>query len=281
MKIDISKLKPIQTFIIKHAPEILTGIAVAGIPIGDYFIIKGVKNDNKNQKILGGVIHGGSIISIVASNRLSNTQKVSLVAAGVASATQLKDYRQITKTVVEPDAFEKIEKIFTEDELEGLMIDADEADELIDAEKRESVVYYFPQLHKIFQCSPDKLNVALLNLNQTYAMYGRASLHDFIRWIDPNDISSESYEFGWLTFDEDPEAGYTSITVNQYTKPTRRGVDVTYIWFMDGPMKFEEWENYYDRLFRDYEEEVKEGNGTRWEVPLHSDKYKGDVQIVD
>lgn len=242
----------------RYLPEILTFASIGGIGLGDYFLITGIKEDNKKKKILGGTFHVGSAVAIVASNRLSNTQKVSLLATSVAATTKLTDYKEVVQQVTTPQQFEQIEKIFNKEELEKLMIEADEADEFIDDCLHRKTVYYFSQLHRIVQCDPDSMSVALLNVNTTYTMYGRASVNDFLRWIPNIESKEEDYDFGWACYDEDPESGDTAITINQYSKPTRNGVDVTYIWFNESPLRFDEWQDYYECLFKKLDDWYKD-----------------------
>lgn len=242
----------------RYLPEILTGVAVIGIPLGDWFLIKGTKEENKKEKILGGTIHVGSAVAIITSNRLSSTEKAGLMVASAASALKFSDYRNAVKETVEPETFTAIEQKFSEDEIERLIIEADEADELVDCVHKKRV-YYYPQLRRMIQANPDTVDVALLNLNTGYQLYGRGSIANYFNWIDAKLVDpTTDYDFGWLTYDEDPECGFTQVTINQYTKPTRSGVEVTYIWFMEQPLKFEEWEAYYDAMFKEIEESKNE-----------------------
>lgn len=234
----------------EHLPEILTIASIGGIGLGDFFIIAGIKEDNNKKKVIGGVCHVGAVAAIIASNRISNSQKVSLLAANLAAVTKLSDYREVVQQVATPEQFEQIERTFNKEELEKLMIEADEADEFIDDCLHRKTVYYFPQLHRIIQCDPDSMSVALLNVNTTYTMYGRASVNDFLRWIPNIESEEDDYDFGWACYDEDPESGDTAITINQYSKTTRDGVDVTYIWFNESPLRFDEWQDYYECLFK-------------------------------
>lgn len=240
-------------------PEILTVISVGGQVTSNILFIRAAKKEAEDGKlshyILPTAVSAASIGAVVASNRVSNEQKVALVAAGALSVNQFKEYRETVRNNVDVETYEKIQIEYGEKDLERLIIEADEAEELDGEELHRKVLYYFPDLRIMLQCDPDTFNVAILNLNEKLSIYGYASINDLIKRIDKHAIEKSEFlkkygdDFGWQIDEEDYYAGLTRITINQYTRKVSSGEEVTFVYFMEKPLNREEWEDYYARYF--------------------------------
>ena len=121
--------------VVEHLPEILTIGACVGVIAGDILLVKGAKKETQDGKkthyIPGAIASGIGVACIIASNRVSNTQKVTLAGAIAALAAQNKSQR------------EKIETKFGADELR-------EMDNVTPTEI--GLTYYLPQLDCHLSC---------------------------------------------------------------------------------------------------------------------------------
>lgn len=242
-----------------HLPEILTVTGVGGQIASNVLFVRAAKKETEDKDlkhyILPTAVSAGSIVAIVASNRVSNEQKIGLVAAGVLSAQQVREYRKIVKENVDDQTFYDIEQDYAEQDFEKLMIEADAADETDADVLHKKTLYYFPQIRKMVRCTADVMNVAILNLNQEYSIDGEALISDLLNWIDKDILKNDpelaqiAGDYGWQMDPDDLEARPTYITINQYSRKLSSGVEVTFIYFMTDPLRREEWEDYYANYF--------------------------------
>lgn len=242
-----------------HLPEILTCVGVGGQVASNVLYVRAAKKEVEDGKlthyILPTAVSAVSIGAVVASNRVSNEQKIALVAAGALSAGQFQEYRETVRRNVDEGTFEKIQTEYSEKDLERMIIEADEAEELDGDTLHRKNLYYFPQLRMMFQCDPDTLNIAIIRLNEYLSYYGYASVNTLIDGIDEKLVEKNEWlkkhgdDFGWQIDEEDYYAGLTRVTVNQYTRKVRSGEEVTFVNFMQAPLTRGEWEEYYARYF--------------------------------
>ena len=93
-----------KKFLKDHLPEILTGMSVFGTVVSDVLFVYAAKKEqidhDKKHYILPVVTSTGSIVCIIASNRVSNSQKASILAGATALAANYYNYQKATKEVL-------------------------------------------------------------------------------------------------------------------------------------------------------------------------------------
>lgn len=244
-----------------HLPEILTVTGVGGQVASNILFVRAAKleseDGDKKHYILPVTVSAGSIAAIVASNRVSNEQKVALVAAGVISAERMRDYRQAVRANVDDDIWENIEKDYSDADLERLIIEADATDELEGNETRKKQLFYWPQFRVMSYEHPDNVSIGVINLNHKlgYSWEGEVTVKDYFEFVNPEILKKYPHlkeiadDYCWCIDTEDPEGGLMTITVNQYTKTTKDGADITFVYFMQDPLRREEWQQIYSRFY--------------------------------
>lgn len=282
------KKQELLIFLKDHIPEILTVVGVGGEVLSNALFVRAAKletgDGKKSHYIIPSVVSAGSITAIVASNRVSNKQKESLIAGALAVGSNLYSYKATVKKNVDKETYSKIEKEYTESEIEKLIIEADATDELKDEELPDLQLYYFPQLHEMVQCTPNDISVALLNINQSFIYDEEATVLQFFKFIDADicykkpQIEAYGGKIGWICNPEDYMNGIQWITVNMYSKKTDSGHDITYVYFMWPPMTRDEWVSFYTSVNCDDERDSRYSNFMNaYEEACNSD-YEGDVE---
>lgn len=237
------KLYSIKKKFIKHIPEILTGTAVAGVIASDVLFVRAAKKESKDgdkkHYILPAITSGVTIGTIIASNRVSNSQKASLAAAGALTASKYVEYRKNVQECLPEELCESL------DDLEK---QADEANE-VDGECEEIALFYLPQFGIMFESTFSQVSTALLNLNQSFVHEGEASLGDFLRFLPRYKDAGMLIigdEIGWRINYDDPDNGTQYITTRQYQKRLKNGRICNYIYFNEEPMDWDYWLKRYD-----------------------------------
>lgn len=282
------KKKDLLILLKDHIPEILTIAGVGGEILSNALFVRATKletgDGKKSHYIIPTAVSAGSIAAIIASNRVSNKQKESLIAGAVAVGSNFYTYRNTVKKNVDKELYSKIEKEYTESEIDKLIIEADATDELKDEETPDLQLYYFPQLHEMVQCTPNDISVALLNINQAFIYDEEATVKQFFRFIDPDicykkpQIEAYGDKIGWISNPEDYMNGIQWVTVNMYTKTTDSGHDITYVNFMWPPMTRDEWVSFYTSINCDDERDSRYSNFMNvYEEACDAD-YEGDVE---
>ena len=154
--------------VVEHLPEILTVGACAGVIAGDVLLVRGAKKETQDGKkthyIPGAIASGIGVACIIASNRVSNTQKITLVGVAAALAAQNKSQR------------EQIENKFGIDELRKM-------DNVTPTENNFGVTYYLPQVGMSFvapDISEELLERAEIDINKFFDSDGQVSLDDIL-----------------------------------------------------------------------------------------------------
>ena len=151
-----------KKFLKDHLPEILTGMSVFGTVVSDAFFVYAAKKEqidhDKKHYILPIVTSTGSIVCIIASNRVSNSQKTSILAGATALAANYYNYQNATKEVLTDEQKESL------DELLVMANDAYPKDDaFIEGDKE---LYFLPQFGILFLSTQQDVNTAELNVNQ-------------------------------------------------------------------------------------------------------------------
>lgn len=154
--------------VVEHLPEILTVGACTGVIAGDVLLVRGAKKETQDGKkthyIPGAIASGIGVACIIASNRVSNAQKVTLVGVAAALAAQNKSQR------------EQIENKFGIDELRKM-------DNVTPTENNFGVTYYLPQVGMSFvapDISEELLERAEIDINKFFDSDGQVSLDDIL-----------------------------------------------------------------------------------------------------
>lgn len=246
-----------------HLPEILTGVAVGGEIAADFLFVRAAKKEAKDGKkkhyVLPAIVSGASITSIIASNRISNEQKLSLLAASTLSSAQLVNYKKAVKETVDEKTYADISKKYSDDELEKLKAKAKEYNKGND-EDDDYQLFYFDQFDILVQSTPQTVSVALLNMNQEFCTEGWVSAYFFFNWIDKDLPKKDPYlkkhgkDVGWSIYEDDPYSGYNFVTVNEYAKKVPGLGRINYIHFMEEPLEMSEWDEYYEKQFDSWQD---------------------------
>lgn len=134
--------KTIKPFMVKHQPEILMGMGIAGMI---FSTVSAVKATRKAERILldrelldphtkltkidtikltwkyyipTAISMAISVPCIVAGNRISNTRNMALAAAYTISETALQEYQDKTKEIVGDKKYEAIQESISSDKIQ-------------------------------------------------------------------------------------------------------------------------------------------------------------------
>lgn len=236
-----------KKFFKDHLPEILTIMSVFGTVVSDALFIYAAKKEqvdhDKKHYILPIITSTGSIVCIVVSNRVSNSQKASILAGAAALATKYYDHQKIINSVLTNEQ---------KDSLNELLVLADEAysrdDAFIDGEKE---LYYLPQFGIAFLSTQQDVATAELNLNQNFTHDGEVYLSNFFEHLGIyDDLNTEDKimvdELKWRFNYEDYENGMQYVTFYQYQKKLSNGRICHYIELIQEPQTSESWNEEYN-----------------------------------
>jgi hypothetical protein len=188
------------------------------------------------------VVSGVTVGCIIASNRVSNSQKASL-AAGLALMTDnYYKQKQVIKQVCTEEQQAEI------DELLIMATDAYRDDKaFVDGKK---LLYYLPQFNIVFWSDPDTVTTALTDLNASFTYCGEAYLAEFLCQLGILKLEYQvlAEQVKWRINTLDIENGIKSITYNAYTKVLKNGQECHYIEFDYPPMKEDLWQLEYNDI---------------------------------
>ena len=147
-----------KKFLKDHLPEILTGMSVFGTVVSDALFVYAAKKEqidhNKKHYILPIVTSTGSIVCIIASNRVSNSQKTSILAGVTVLAANYYNYQNATKEVLTDEQKESL------DELLVMANDAYPKDDaFIEGDKE---LYFLPQFGILFLSITTLVNMYII-----------------------------------------------------------------------------------------------------------------------
>ena len=237
---------PIKTLVKNNLPEILTATSVLGVIASDALFVYAAKQEfmdgDKKHYILPIIVSGVTVGCIIASNRVSNSQKASL-AAGLALMTD--NYYRQKQAIKEVCTEEQQAEI---DELLIMATDAYRDDKaFVDGKK---LLYYLPQFNIVFWSDPETVSVALTNINATFCRDGEAYLAEFLCQLGilklEYQLSAEKLK--WRMNMDDIANGIDCITYHAYTKTLKNGQECHYIEFDYPPMKEDLWQLEYNDI---------------------------------
>ena len=237
---------PIKTLVKNNLPEILTATSVLGVIASDALFVYAAKQEfmdgDKKHYILPIIVSGVTVGCIIASNRVSNSQKASL-AAGLALMTD--NYYRQKQAIKEVCTEEQQAEI---DELLIMATDAYRDDKaFVDGKK---LLYYLPQFNIVFWSDPETVTVALTNINATFCRDGEAYLAEFLCQLGilklEYQLSAEKLK--WRMNMDDIANGIDCITYHAYTKTLKNGQECHYIEFDYPPMKEDLWQLEYNDI---------------------------------
>ena len=228
----------------KYLPEILTGLAVGGVISSNllwaYAARQELMDGNKKHYILPLITTAGTITCIIASNRVSNMQKMSILAGGTMLAQNYIQERKKTREVMTP------EEQATLDELLIMANDAYCDDRAFVEEGKE--LYFLPQFNKVFWQYPSVVLEANLNINEEFMHNGgEAYLSSYFCMVGILSVEEQIYAENliWRANFDDWDAGITAITFDTYDKTLSNGTICHIIEFQYPPMTNDMWTEEY------------------------------------
>lgn len=249
----------IQTYHFKkYLPEILTGVGIGGEVLSNALFVRAAKLEEKDGKkthyILPLLVSAGSIAAIVGSNRVSNSQKASIVAAGGLLLSKCMAERKEIKEKYGNDEVLDLD-------LNQLKILADRENEIPFIEDETKELYYMPDYGIIFYANPGRVMTAELNLNESFTHDGEAFLSEFFAFLGLKNTEMEaaglSYEqiqqvadnIGWRFNWEDYDNGIQYITFNNYQKVihwNEKDIPCNFIYIEEEALPMYQWNLRYE-----------------------------------
>lgn len=241
---DFSKLKIAGQWVEKHLPEILTGLAIAGVPITVYDTVKAtIKTKEKIDELnlsdelteshtdtidkvkatykywippmVSAVVTVGCV---VGANHLHLKKETALAAIGTLYKGKYEDLEKAVRKVTGDEKFEEIEH-------EAAKTDIKNASQKIPNAVAGKSVVYEPYSKQFIELSPKDFEWAELMLNKMVTQRRNVTYNEFLR-ILPN---AKSFwggdQIGWFSTGDHPW-----IDINPY-KSSVDGRDVLYMHF--------------------------------------------------
>lgn len=230
-------------FIKNNLPEILTGISVIGVISSNALFIRAAKKEmedhNKKHYILPSVVTLATLGTIIASNRVSNSQKASIAAGGALVVSKYIEERDKIRKELNP------EKLASMDELSILASEAYKKDNTFSSTKQ---LYYLPQFDVVFWSTPEDVSDGLLYINKKFSDEMEVSLLDLYINLGIGSFTDQliAEKLIWRVNEADYGAGIQHINVYQYEKTLQNGIICHYIEFEDRPQTEELWQYEYD-----------------------------------
>ena len=227
-------LTNLNAFRIKHEPEILMSIGLAGLTFsvvwGVKATIKAVKICDKKKEETGrdkltkkeifkltwktylpvAISTGLSIPCIIAGNRVSSRRNAALVAAYTISENALREYQSKTKELVGEEKEKEIRDTIAQDKLN----ETKEIKEIVLADDSEQL-FYEPLSGRYFKGTWNKLSEIVndLNARALSSVTGYYTLNDFYEAIGLDSIDLGE-EIGWGTPGLVPGCGLLKIQMS-------------------------------------------------------------------
>ena len=241
------KLNKVMTLAKQHLPEILTATSVLGVITSDALFVYAAKKEtedgDKKHYILPIIASGVTIGCIIASNRVSNSQKASLAAGVALMADNYYKQRKAIKEVCTPEQQAEIDELL-------VMAHEEYSNDMSFTEDKQ--LYYLPQFNIIFWSTPSDVTTAQLNINEEFGINGEASLATFFSFLGILDLANQAIadHLGWRLNYMDVDNGIQRILFHNYEKKLKNGVVCHYIEFIDPPMTEADWiEEYHDEEY--------------------------------
>jgi hypothetical protein len=217
---------------------------VLGVLSSDALFIYAAKQEfmdgDKKHYILPIVVSGVTVGCIIASNRVSNSQKASLAAGAALMADNYYKQRKAIKEVCTEDQIASID---------DLLIMANDAygDDAAFVDSGR-LLYFLPQFNIVFWADPETVTLALTNINATFCRDGEAYLSEFFCALGilklEYQLSAEKLK--WRMNMDGIANGIDCITYQAYTKTLKNGLECHYIEFEYPPMTEQQWQLEYD-----------------------------------
>lgn len=229
----------------KYLPEILTGLSVIGTLGSNYLFVRAAKKESvdgdKKHYIIPCVTTAGTIVCIIASNRVSNSQKASIAASGILLANNYIEHRKAVEDVCTEEQMASI------DELLIMANDAYKSDTAF-SDKKE--LYFIPQFNKVFWALPCDVVTAQLNLNERFSYDGEAYLSEFFTDLGILTIDEQVFAevLKWRLNYNDIDAGIQTICFRNSDKVLSNGQICHYIEFQYPPQTEAMWQMEYDDI---------------------------------
>ena len=234
---------PITTMIKNNLPEILTATSVLGVLASDALFVYAAKqefmDEDKKHYILPIIVSGVTVGCIIASNRVSNSQKASLAAGAALMADNYYKQRKAVKEVCTE------EQQATIDDLLIMANDAYKDDTaFIDSGR---LLYFLPQFNIVFWSDPETVSVALSNLNISFTREGEAYLSEFFCELGILTLEYQMFAetLKWCINYNNIANGIDCITYHVYTKALKNGIECHYIEFDYLPQTEQWWQLEY------------------------------------
>lgn len=236
-------------FIKNNLPEILTGISVVGVISSNALFIRAAKKEmedhNKKHYIFPSIVTLATLGTIIASNRVSNSQKASIAAGATLLASKYIDEYNNLRDHLSPEAQSSL------DELSILASDAYSNDETFSSTMQ---LYYLPQFDITFKATSEDVSDALLYIDHCFSDCGEVYLINFLASLGVGSLTEHliAEKLKWRVNRDNYESGIQHITVTQYEKTLSNGLICHYIEFNDRPRTEDMWKIEYGEDYDNY-----------------------------
>ena len=218
----------VRAFTVKHSPEILTGIGIAGMITTTVLAVKATPKaikkieeakEEKGEELtkmekvktagpvyIPAVVTGVSTLAcIFGANVLNKRHQASLVSAYALIDTSFKEYKgklkelygeETHQTIVDAIAVEKAEQQYVRG---SYMVS--ECDQLLEGVTSEPVLFYEEYGNRYFEATIEQVLNAEYHLNRNYILRGYSNLNELYDFLglEPTDYGST---VGWTPDDE-------------------------------------------------------------------------------
>ena len=230
MKFDIKPLiKTIQQTIHKHAPEIMTGIGVAGMVSTTIFAVKATpkalelieekKLDEEKEELTklevvqatwkcyipAAVTGTMSILCIVGGSTLNAKRNAALATAYALSETTFKEYKDKVVETIGEKKEEEVRSAIAEDHIQAVPATSNGIIET----GHGKTLWFDPKCGRYFRCDIEFVRKALNAISRSVLLNGSASLNDIYDYIGL-DESEYGSMCGWNVQHGLPEEAFLS-----------------------------------------------------------------------
>lgn len=236
------------------------------------------KKDYVKAYALPTALSAASIVGIGFNDKFTKEDKAALLATNAAllasSKASMNSYKEAVKANVDEKTTKKIEEDASLIDADKIVIEAMESEENEEGGTIGKRWFVFMNLGVAVYTTPELVLTAVLNLNEELEYdLGEVTVTDFLSYLgeEGKDIlkrpefktlddlpHDDDRQVGWKLDENCYEDGVERITINQYGKTLKSGVEVTLVYFTPSPMTFKEWDDYYDDLWNDFYKDYKE-----------------------